>query len=176
MRLTGATGDHPIWGWQFCRHHLVEHTLAWCDVCFVRWLAWTPWICDWYRLLGAQIGTGTSLGRIELSGGFDMLRIGQSAYFDDSVRLAATGLSSDGRTLHERPVEVGDHAHVLEWAVVLPGAAVPAATTVGASSGRILSTEPWCQVCGKWWAPTPHSQPLLGCYTRLTAQAEQSRC
>jgi hypothetical protein len=116
----------------------VEHTLAWCDVCFGSWLAWTPWICDWCRLLGAQIGSTASLGRLGLSGGFDMLCIGQGAYIDDSVQLAATRLSTDGQTFHERPVEVGDKAHVLEWAVLLPGYSVPASTTVGVCHGPNL--------------------------------------
>ena len=52
-------GVHPLWGWHYFRFWLVRGAV---HAAPVHILAGTPWLCVYYRLMGARIGRDVYLG------------------------------------------------------------------------------------------------------------------
>ncbi|MCB9868747.1 MAG: amino acid adenylation domain-containing protein [Planctomycetes bacterium] len=100
-------GSHPAWGWFYLRHWIVLRTVR-----LVPWrrLAGTPWQASVLRALGARVGRRVHIHRgVELlSGGWDLLEIGDDVTLGQEVRVGLVHLAA-GR-VHCAPVRIEDRA------------------------------------------------------------------
>ncbi len=105
-------GDHPLWGAYFFRWWFVRRFLA---IVPVQFLAGTPMMRVYYRLLGARIGPGAFLDLNEIDAP-DLVDIGAGAILSEGALLATTsverGLLRIGRAT------VGERAFVGTMGVV----------------------------------------------------------
>ena len=116
-------GKHTIWSLQFSHQKFLSHLTAICRTVFLKWLEGTPFICVWYRLLGADIGSHCWFGSNTDIVGYDLVTIGSSVVIEDRCSILASQ-SFDGNVLQADRVSVADHSCVCRSAVLLPGAAV----------------------------------------------------
>jgi amino acid adenylation domain-containing protein len=111
-------GRYPLWGWYYCRWWLVRKALA---LAPLGYLAGSPLLALYARLLGARVGTGCYLGTPRL-GLPDLIEIGDGACLGYGAALEPY-LVEDG-WLYLAPVRIGAGAFVGSNAVVLPGGIV----------------------------------------------------
>ena len=88
-------------------------------------------LCAWYRLLGAHVGSEVSIGRVEIRGGFDLVKFGSNSYLEDGIEISADGVCWDGQNVVCGPIVLKERAVVLERAVLLPEAVVETDCFVG---------------------------------------------
>lgn len=105
-------GDYPLWGSYYFRWWLVRRFLA---VMPTQFLAGTPLMALYYRLLGAKIGRDAFLAMDQIDAP-DLVSIGADAIISDGALFATTsierGLLRIGRN------DVGDRAFVGTMAVI----------------------------------------------------------
>lgn len=106
------TGSYPLWGAYYFRWWLVRRLS---EVIATPYLAGTPMMRLYCRLLGARVGKRAFIGRVEVDAA-DLLTIGDDAIVSDYA-LPATSSVSRGQ-LHLGPVEIGPQAFVGSMAVV----------------------------------------------------------
>ncbi len=142
-------------------------------VCFVRptprW-AMHGWRKCWLLLFGAVIGKG-----VRIQGGAEVwqpwrLRIGDSSWIDDGVKLytaddivigsnavisegafictATHDITSEAFELKTAPVKIGDMAWIASRAILLPGVTIGEGAVVGAGAVVTKDVEPWTVVGG----------------------------
>jgi non-ribosomal peptide synthetase-like protein len=99
-------GSHPLWGWYYLRFWFVRQLSR---AVAVKYLAGTPLLCLFYRLMGARIGRDVFLGGAGLATP-DLLDMGDgsSLGFDSSIDGSWV---EDGR-LHLAPIAIGRGCHV----------------------------------------------------------------
>jgi non-ribosomal peptide synthetase-like protein len=131
-------GDYPLWGAYYFRWWFVRRFLA---IVPVQFLAGTPMMRLYYKLLGAKIGSGAFLGLNDIDAA-DLVSIGEGAVISEGAVIATVsverGLLRLGRadigkdaflgtmSVVGRDAKVGDGA-VLEDLSALPaGVAIPA--------------------------------------------------
>jgi non-ribosomal peptide synthetase-like protein len=112
------SGRHRLWGWYYCRWWLVRKLLA---LSPLYYLAGSPFLAPYLRLLGAHIGRGCHLGsaRLQLP---DLLEIGDGASIGYGVAVVPY-VVRDG-WLIMAPIFIGKDAYVGTNAVIMPGARV----------------------------------------------------
>jgi non-ribosomal peptide synthetase-like protein len=131
-------GDYPLWGAYYFRWWLVRRVL---DVIPTQYLAGTPGMRIYYRLLGADIGRGAFLNLAQIDAA-DLVSIGAGAVISEGALLATTaverGLLRIGRvdigaravlgsaTVVGRDARVGEGAVLEDLTAVAPGAQIPA--------------------------------------------------
>eukprot|EP00656_Telonema_subtile_P043992 TRINITY_DN502_c0_g1_i1.p1 TRINITY_DN502_c0_g1~~TRINITY_DN502_c0_g1_i1.p1 ORF type:complete len:795 (-),score=153.76 TRINITY_DN502_c0_g1_i1:77-2461(-) len=113
------SGRYELWGWYFCRCHLVEQLLGFADIAFAGWIESTPILCWWHRILGAHIGPNVSLGAVSIRH-HDLIHIGEGACLEPQVIVAA-GACLDGDNVTCAQTTIGANSLVCERAVLLPG-------------------------------------------------------
>ena len=105
-------GDYPLWGSYYFRWWFVRRFLA---IIPIQFLAGTPMMRLYYRLLGAKIGPGAYLGLNEIDAA-DLVSIGAGAVVSEGALIANTsverGLLRIGRA------GIGARAHLGAMAVV----------------------------------------------------------
>lgn len=135
-------GDYPIWGAYYLRWLFVQRVL---DCVPIRYLAGTPLLACYLRLLGANIGRDVHIDS-HLVVGLDLLSIGNHARINVGANIATWALE-DG-LLKVRPVKIGTcvsigERSVLGQNVVLGDESVIAEMTCIPSGGRVGSREFW---------------------------------
>jgi non-ribosomal peptide synthetase-like protein len=100
-------GVYPLWGWYYFRFWLVRGAV---HAAPVHILAGTPWLCVYYRLMGARIGRDVYFGASgsRHSNGlstFDLISIGDGTSVGTGTAL--DGAWVEGGNLHIGPVSVG---------------------------------------------------------------------
>jgi non-ribosomal peptide synthetase-like protein len=109
-------GRYPLWGWYYLRWWFAQAVVA---AVPVDYLAGTPLLSFFYRLLGARIGRDVYLGTEQLAA-FDLISIGDGASVDDDASLL--GQTVEHGMLVIGPVTVGKGAFVGQQSVVREGA------------------------------------------------------
>jgi non-ribosomal peptide synthetase-like protein len=105
-------GDYPMWGSYYFRWWLVRRFLS---VMPTHYLAGTPMLRVYYRLLGARIGAGAYLGLRDIDAP-DLVEIGADAIISKNAVLATAGVERG--LLRIGRVKVGERAFVGTMAVV----------------------------------------------------------
>jgi non-ribosomal peptide synthetase-like protein len=107
-------GDHPLWGWYYLRWWFVNQVLS---VVPIDYLAGTPLLSLYYRLMGARIGHNVHFGADNISA-FDLVSVG-----DDSslgIETMLMGYSLEGGRLRLGPVTVGRGCFIGARSVLRP--------------------------------------------------------
>jgi len=147
-------GRHPLWGWFFCRWWLVRKLLQTAPLDF---LAGSPLLAPYLRLLGARIGRDCHLGtaRIDLP---DLIEIGDGASIGYDVDLDPAHVANGWLTIAPLRIGadayvgtnsvisgggiVGQRAMIAEQSLVACGQSIPAGETWAGSPSRPTSSDP----------------------------------
>ncbi len=105
-------GDHPLWGAYYFRWWFVRRFLA---IVPVQFLAGTPIMGLYYRLLGCQIGAGAFVGLNDIDAA-DLVSIGAGAVISEGAVLAT--VSVERGLLRIGRADVGENAFLGTMAVV----------------------------------------------------------
>ncbi|WP_137863561.1 MULTISPECIES: Pls/PosA family non-ribosomal peptide synthetase [unclassified Sphingomonas] len=105
-------GDYPLWGAYYFRWWFVRR---FSEVIATPYLAGTPMIRGYYRLLGARIGKGAFIGRCNIDTA-DLVSIGEDAIVSDYAMLATS--SVERGLLRLGTATIGAGAFVGSMAVV----------------------------------------------------------
>jgi non-ribosomal peptide synthetase-like protein len=105
-------GRHPLWGWYYFRFWLVRAVV---HAAPLRYLAGTPLLNVYYRLMGARIGSGVyfaACGSRRSNGmaTFDAVSVGDGAHI--GVDTSLDGSWVEGGFLHIAPIEIGRECFV----------------------------------------------------------------
>ena len=111
-------GDYPLWGGYYFRWWFVRRVL---DVIPTQYLAGTPLMSAYYRLLGARVGKGAFLDLRQIDAP-DLVTIGAGAVISEGVMLATT--SVERGLLRIGSVEIGDDAVLGSVTVIGRGARI----------------------------------------------------
>ncbi len=111
-------GDYPLWGSYYFRWWLVRRFLS---VIPTQFLAGTPMMRLYYRMLGARIGRGAQLALDQIDAP-DLVSIGERAVISDGALFATTGVERG--LLRIGRVDVGARAFVGTMGVVSRDASV----------------------------------------------------
>jgi non-ribosomal peptide synthetase-like protein len=109
-------GRYPLWGWYYLRWWFAQAVVASVPA---NYLAGTPLLPWFYRLLGSRIGKDVFIGTERLAA-FDLISIGDGACVDDDVSLF--GQTVEGGELVIGPVTVGRRCYVGTRSVLREGA------------------------------------------------------
>ena len=147
-------GRYPLWGWYYCRWWLARKIMAMSPL---GYLAGSPFLAPYLRLLGGRIGAGCHLGsaRLQLP---DLLEIGDGVSIGYGAALEPY-VVKDGWLIME-PIRIGKNAYVgvnsvvmlggmigddacvLEQSLVAQGQSVPKNETWAGSPSRCVATDP----------------------------------
>jgi non-ribosomal peptide synthetase-like protein len=107
-------GKHPLWGWYYFRFWFVRQLSR---AVAIKYLAGSPLICLYYRLLGAKVGRDVFIGTAGLMT-FDLLTVGDGASigYDSSV----DGSWVEDGQLHLASVTIGANCFVGNRSVLGP--------------------------------------------------------
>jgi non-ribosomal peptide synthetase-like protein len=105
-------GVHPLWGWYYFRFWLVRGTV---HAAPVHNLAGTPWLCVYYRLMGARIGRDVYFGASGSRGStglstFDVVSVGDRTSVGTGTALDGSWV--EGGCLHIGPVSIGRNCFI----------------------------------------------------------------
>jgi len=144
--------EHPLWSPFVWRTEVVTSLLDnFASPFFLDLLAGTPYICSFFRLLGAKIGKRVYLDTTELTE-FDLVQIGddvainldctvQTHLFEDRVMKMSTIRVGNGCNLGAMSLvlydsQIGDGATVGDLSLVMKGESLPANTSWSGIPGR----------------------------------------
>jgi len=159
-------GSHPLWGVYYFRWWFVNAVQS---IVPIEYLAGTPLLGLYYRLLGARVGANVHLGT-HLATAFDLVSIGDDASVGTDAALLAHTVR-DGHLILA-PISIGQRCCGGNRAVVAGGAALendsrldelsllPAGSTIPA--GQTWRGSPARQVALSAVSPDPLSRPGWG--------------
>src|SRR5262249_11731120 len=141
-------GRYPLWGWFFCRWWLVRKLLQTAPLDF---LAGSPLLAPYLRLLGAHIGRGCHLGTHHFDL-LDLVGVGYDAAIDPGhvvdgylfvrpVRIEAGAYIGTNCVLQGGGT-VGRGARLVEQSLVANGQNIPAGETWAGSPARRAEADP----------------------------------
>jgi non-ribosomal peptide synthetase-like protein len=142
-------GRHPLWGWYYCRWWLVRKAISLAPLAY---LAGSPLLAIYARLLGARIGKGCYLGTPRL-GLPDLIEIEDGACLGYGASLESY-LVEDG-FLDLGPIRIGREAYVGSNAVIMLGGSVGNGAQVADQS---LVARNQVIPEGETWAGSPSSR------------------
>jgi non-ribosomal peptide synthetase-like protein len=154
-------GEQPLWSFFVWRNELLNaaHEHLACDY-IVNMLPGTPFICWYFRLLGAQIGKRVYLDSTDITE-FDLVTLGNEAEINADATLQ-THLFED-RVMKMSRVEIGDHCTVGSVALVLYDAKMESGSQLNDLSllmkGETLPV-------GTCWEGIPAREAVMGCNTK----------
>ena len=147
-------GAYPLWGLYYFRWWFVRR---FSEVIATPYLAGTPMIRGYYRLLGARIGKRAFVGRMPIDAA-DLVSIGDDAIVSDYAMLATSsvergllrlGSATIGRgaflgsmAVMGRDASLGDGAVLEDLSAVAAGVQVPAHETWSGSPARRIEGSP----------------------------------
>lgn len=166
-------GRYPLWGWYYCRWWLTRKLMGMSPL---GYLAGSPFLAPYLRLLGARIGQGCHLGssRLQLP---DLIEIGDGASIGYGAAIEPYAVK-DG-WLYMEPIKigkdayvginsvvmlgatVGDGARVLEQSLVAQAQVIPSNETWSGSPSRRVETDPVLESMGVQRGPQHWSAGLL---------------
>lgn len=111
-------GDYPLWGWYFFRWWFVKAITASIPI---DYLAGTPLLSLFYRLMGAKIGANVHLATDNCLA-YDLLEIGDDSSVGEESSLA--GCTVERGRLRIGPIRVGRRVFIGTRAVVREGAII----------------------------------------------------
>ncbi|MEI6485320.1 MAG: Pls/PosA family non-ribosomal peptide synthetase [Sphingomonadales bacterium] len=139
-------GEYPLWGAYYFRWWFVRR---FSEVIATPYLAGTPMIRTYFRLLGARIGQNAFIGRVNIDAA-DLVSIGDDAIVSDSAVLAMSAVERGRLIIGPVTVEAG--AFVGSMAVVGRNATVGA----GAALEDLSSLPPGQRIPdGEVWDGSP---------------------
>lgn len=118
-------GEYPLWGWFFCRWWLARKLYQSVPV---DYLAGSPLLAWYLRLLGAKIGKGCYLGSAELDTP-DLITLGDQVSLGYDASLEPAHIA--GGMLRLVPISIDDHAFIGTNSLV-------SGNTTIAKNGRLL--------------------------------------
>jgi non-ribosomal peptide synthetase-like protein len=150
-------GRYPLWGGYYLRWWFAQAVVASVPA---NYLAGTPLLPWFYRLLGSRIGKDVYIGTERLAA-FDLISIGDGACVDDDVSLF--GQTVEGGELVIGPVTVGRKCYVGTRSVLREGAVMEDGARLEdlsllPSGARIPAGETWA---GSPARRVPVSNPAL---------------
>jgi non-ribosomal peptide synthetase-like protein len=150
-------GTYPLWGWYYIRLWLYSHILAFAPV---EYLAGSPFLPVYARLLGARIGRGCHLASGQLHQP-DLIEIGDNVSLGYDVDLQTYYVEGGRITLG--PVSIGSGAYVGTGSAIMTGARVGRNARLGersllARGQSIPDDESWV---GSPAQPAKRKDPLL---------------
>ena len=167
-------GRYPLWGWYYMRWWFAQAMVASVPS---NYLAGTPLLPMFYRLLGARIGRDVYIGT-ERFAAFDLISIGDGASIDDDASLF--GQTVEDGELVIGPVTVGRNCFVGARAVLREGAVMEDGARLDdlsllPSGARIPAGETWAgsparRVSDSNSAPLP-PPPVRGLLRRAATAA-----
>ncbi|ENZ83946.1 Pls/PosA family non-ribosomal peptide synthetase [Caulobacter vibrioides] len=111
-------GSYPLWGAYYFRWWFVRR---FSEVIATPYMAGTPMIRVYYRLLGAKIGKGAFIGQGNIDAA-DLVTLGEGSILSDDALLATSAVERG--LLHLGPVTIAPRAFVGSMAVVGRGASL----------------------------------------------------
>lgn len=111
-------GNYPLWGWYFFRWWFVKAITSSIPI---DYLAGTPLLSLFYRLMGAKIGKNVHLATDNCLA-YDLLEIGDDSSIGEESSLAGCAVERD--RLRIGPIRIGRRAFVGTRAVVREGAVI----------------------------------------------------
>ncbi|WP_203309306.1 Pls/PosA family non-ribosomal peptide synthetase [Sphingomonas beigongshangi] len=139
-------GDYPLWGSYYLRWWFVRR---FSEVIATPYLAGTPMIRAYYRLLGAKVGKDAFIGRGNIDAA-DLVTIGEGAIVSDYAMLATT--SVERGLLRLGTARIGDRAFVGSMAVVGRDCAIGAGAQLEDLSALPVGTQ---VPAGECWSGSP---------------------
>ncbi|HEV8638423.1 MAG TPA: amino acid adenylation domain-containing protein, partial [Chloroflexota bacterium] len=139
-------GRYRLWGSYYLRCWLVQHVQM---LTPLQWLAGTPLMPVYCRLMGARVGTNCHIDTIFIHA-FDLLTIGDSTSINLDAQLA--GYTVEDGMLVIGPIEVGRDCFVGAHAGICPGAKLADGAQLGEHS--LLLPEETIPP-GEYWAGSP---------------------
>ncbi|SMC79747.1 Pls/PosA family non-ribosomal peptide synthetase [Sporomusa malonica] len=105
-------GSYPLWGWYYFRYWFIRQLIRAIPINF---LAGSPVLPIFYRLMGAKIGKGVYFGSYDLTA-FDLLTVGNGSSIgtDSSVN----GSWVEGGMLHLAPIQIGENCKIGSRAIL----------------------------------------------------------
>lgn len=140
------SGDYPLWGSYYFRWWLVRRVLS---IVPTNFLAGTPMLALYFRLLGAHIGANAFIRTNDIDAP-DLVHIGKDAIIGRGAAIATTCVEQG--LLRIGPCHIGEGAAIGVMAVVGHN------THVGASAAlEDMSALPagGCITCGERWGGSP---------------------
>jgi non-ribosomal peptide synthetase-like protein len=156
-------GRYPLWGWFYCRWWLARKLLA---LAPLNYLAGSPLLAIYLRLLGARIGKGCHLGSAKLHMP-DLLDIGSGTSIGYGADLEP--FIVEGGWLHLAPIRVGAGAFIGTNAVVMLGAVVGEGAAVSEQS---LVARDQIIPPGETWTGSPSRQTIFDTQLRKMADLQ----
>ncbi|MFD3445561.1 Pls/PosA family non-ribosomal peptide synthetase [Microbacteriaceae bacterium 4G12] len=135
-------GEYPLWGSYYFRWWLVRRIQALAPVNF---LAGTPFLNWYYRLMGAKIGKDCYIGTQHLHS-FDLMEIGNESSIGLDAQLL--GYTVEGNTLKIGKISVGNNCFIGSNAVISPNTIVQDHSQLGEQS--MLSSHMVIQQNERW--------------------------
>ncbi len=135
-------GEHDLWSWYFCRWWIVRKAL---DFSPLHFLAGSPLMPVYARLLGARVGPGCQIATAQLHLP-DLVEIGEGAAIGYDAEIQPFVIA--GGRLRMAPIRIGAGAFIGTKSVVLAGAVIGrgariAEQTLVSSGRKIPEFETW---------------------------------
>jgi non-ribosomal peptide synthetase-like protein len=135
-------GEYELWGWYFCRWWIVRKALEFSPL---RFLAGSPLMPVYARLLGARVSRGCQIATAQLHLP-DLVEIGEGASIGYEAEIQPFVI--EGGRLRMAPVRIGAGAFIGTKAVILAGAEIGAGARIAeqtliASGQKIPDCETW---------------------------------
>lgn len=147
-------GDYPLWGSYYFRWWFVRRFTG---VIPIQFLAGTPMMAVYYRMLGARIGKGAQL-QLENIDAPDLVVIGDGAILSNGANLATTGVEHGVFRLGKvtigqrafvgttavigRDAEIADDATLEDLSMLPNGARIPEGETWSGSPASAVAATP----------------------------------
>ncbi|KAH9901810.1 hypothetical protein F4778DRAFT_781700 [Xylariomycetidae sp. FL2044] len=122
-------GLYPMWGAYHTRWWIVQKIVDISGIGFFNMTNFTR--ITYYRLMGAQIGRGVSMGGVRV-GEWDLLEVGDGATLEGCICRPFAG--EKNATMSLARISIGRNAVVCKSAIVAPGTTVPDDTCIGPNS------------------------------------------
>jgi non-ribosomal peptide synthetase-like protein len=141
-----SPGQYPLWGWDYCRWWMLRKAL---DFSPMPFLAGSPLLNVYARLLGAKIGRGAHIATPQLHMP-DFVEIGEGASIGYEVEIQPFQIVNGW--LQVAPVRIGEGAFVGAKSVIMPGAEIGRNARI---SEQTLVTGGQKIPAGETWAGSP---------------------
>ncbi|ODH02069.1 peptide synthetase [Nostoc sp. KVJ20] len=150
-------GRYPLWGWYYCRWWLVRKIL---ELAPLDYLAGSPLMPFYMRLLGGRIGKGCHIGTKDLHLP-DLIAIADEASIGYSVQIQPF-IIEDG-WLYQAPIQIGANTFIGTNSVVMLGSSVGQGVQLAEQS---LVAEDQIIPDDETWAGSPsertsHADPVI---------------
>jgi acetyltransferase-like isoleucine patch superfamily enzyme len=139
FRLHSKTGTIPIISKQMILFSVYHNLIHLCDVFILKIFRSTSFINLYFKMMGANIGSGTIINTTRISD-CDLISIGKDCIIGGDVVI--NGHSAENGFLLRERVIIGNNVTIGQYATILPGVIIGDNVTVGANTvvpkGKVL--------------------------------------